>query len=107
MFAALFTSCKKKFDDYYARPSDLADPIYKQLAADVKFSNFVSLIDKAGYKETLAAAGYWTIFAPTDSAFSSDTEFKAFIQSRGFSTGNTMGIKLLSFLHLLTCNDCR
>jgi len=86
MFAALFTSCKKKFDDYYARPSDLADPIYKQLAADVKFSNFVSLIDKAGYKETLAAAGYWTIFAPTDSAFSSDTEFKAFIQSRGFST---------------------
>lgn len=86
LFAALFTSCKKKFDDYYARPSTLADPIYKQLAADGKFSNFVSLIDKAGYKETLAAAGYWTVFAPTDSAFASDTEFASFIQSRGFST---------------------
>lgn len=86
MFAALFTSCKKKFDDYYARPANLADPVYKQLAADGKFTNFVSLIDKAGYKETLAAAGYWTVFAPTDSAFTTDTEFASFIQSRGFST---------------------
>ena len=86
MFAALFTSCKKKFDEYYERPSSLADPIYKQLAADGKFTNFVSLIDKAGYKETLAAAGYWTIFAPTDSAFTADTEFAAFIQARGFTT---------------------
>ncbi len=85
MFAALFTSCKKKFDEYYERPSTLADPIYKQLTADGKFTNFVSLIDKAGYKETLAAAGYWTIFAPTDSAFTADTEFAAFIQARGFS----------------------
>jgi uncharacterized surface protein with fasciclin (FAS1) repeats len=86
MFAALFTSCKKKFDEYYERPAGLADPIYKQLTADGKFTNFVSLIDKAGYKETLAAAGYWTIFAPTDSAFAADTEFAAFIQARGFSS---------------------
>jgi uncharacterized surface protein with fasciclin (FAS1) repeats len=86
LFATLFTSCKKKFDDYYERPSTLADPIYKQLTDDGKFTNFVSLIDKAGYKETLAAAGYWTIFAPTDSAFTADTEFASFIQSRGFSS---------------------
>ena len=86
MFAALFTSCKKKFDDYYARPSNLADPIYTQLAADGKFSNFVTLIDKGGYKQTLAAAGYWTIFAPTDSAFTNDTEFAAFIRDRGFNS---------------------
>jgi uncharacterized surface protein with fasciclin (FAS1) repeats len=85
-FATLFTSCKKKFDDYYARPTNLANPIYKQLVDDGKFTNFVTLIDKAGYKETLAAAGYWTIFAPTDSAFSSDTEFAAYIQARGFSS---------------------
>jgi uncharacterized surface protein with fasciclin (FAS1) repeats len=86
MFATLFTSCKKKFDEYYERPASLAAPIYKQLADDGKFTKFVSLIDKAGYKETLAAAGYWTIFAPTDSAFNSDTEFAAFIQARGFSS---------------------
>jgi uncharacterized surface protein with fasciclin (FAS1) repeats len=86
LFAALFTSCKKSFDDYYARPDNLADPIYKQLVDNGKFTNFVSLIDKAGYKSTLAAAGYWTIFAPTDSAFTADAEFTAFIKSRGFNT---------------------
>ncbi|MGF2412359.1 fasciclin domain-containing protein [Ferruginibacter sp.] len=86
LFAALFTSCKKSFDDYYARPDNLADPIYKQLVDNGKFTNFVSLIDKAGYKSTLAAAGYWTIFAPTDSAFTADTEFAAFIKGRGFNT---------------------
>ncbi|MBS1511524.1 MAG: fasciclin domain-containing protein [Bacteroidetes bacterium] len=86
--AALFSSCKKKFDEYYARPDTLAAPIYQQLTAAGKFSNFISLIDKAGYKSTLAAAGYWTIFAPTDSAFTADTEFAAFIKGRGFNTVN-------------------
>lgn len=83
--AASFTSCKKKFDDFYARPENLAAPVYQQLAAAGKFNNFLALIDKASYKQTLSAAGYWTVFAPTDSAFAADTEFKAFIQSRGFS----------------------
>ncbi len=62
-------SCKKKFDDYYARPSNLEPPIYQQLQSKGKFKNFLAVIDKAGYKETLNAAGYWTIFAPNDSAF--------------------------------------
>lgn len=83
--AASFTSCKKKFDDFYARPENLAAPVYQQLAAAGKFNNFLALIDKASYKQTLSAAGYWTVFAPTDSAFDADTEYKAFIQSRGFS----------------------
>ncbi|MGC4104363.1 fasciclin domain-containing protein [Ferruginibacter sp.] len=86
IIAALFTSCKKKFDEYYERPSNLADPIYTQLVNNGKFTNFVSLIDKAGYKSTLAAAGYWTIFAPTDSAFTADAEFTQFIKDRGFSS---------------------
>lgn len=86
LIAALFTSCKKKFDEYYARPDNLAAPIYKQLVDNGKFTNFVSLIDKAGYGQTLAAAGYWTIFAPTDSAFAADTEFAAFIKARGFNS---------------------
>lgn len=86
LFATLFTSCKKKFDDYYARPDNLGAPIYQQLTAAGKFSNFLTLIDKAEYKQTLSSAGYWTIFAPTDSAFAADTEFAAFIQGRGFSS---------------------
>jgi hypothetical protein len=78
--------CKKKFDDYYARPATLQPPIYQQLDTRGNFTKFVSLINKAGYKETLSAAGYWTIFAPTDSAFSADLEYAAFIKDRGFTT---------------------
>ncbi|HWI92650.1 MAG TPA: fasciclin domain-containing protein [Flavisolibacter sp.] len=62
-------SCKKKFDDYYARPTSLEPAIYQQLQAKGKFKNFLAVIDKAGYKSTLNAAGYWTVFAPNDSAF--------------------------------------
>ena len=63
------SSCKKKFDDYYARPSTLEPPVYQQLQAKGNFKNFLAVIDKSGYKATLSAAGYWTVFAPTDSAF--------------------------------------
>lgn len=62
-------SCKKNFDEYYERPSSLEPPIYQQLQARGNFKNLVAAIDKAGYKDILSAAGYWTFFAPHDSAF--------------------------------------
>jgi uncharacterized surface protein with fasciclin (FAS1) repeats len=65
---ALF-ACKKKFDEYYERPDNLEPPIYQQLQSKGKFKTFLAVIDKSGYKPTLSAAGYWTIFAPNDSAF--------------------------------------
>ncbi|GAA4734229.1 fasciclin domain-containing protein [Flavisolibacter ginsenosidimutans] len=64
-----FTSCKKKFDEYYQRPASLEPPIYQQLQAKGNFKNLLAAIDKAGYKDILDAAGYWTFFAPHDSAF--------------------------------------
>jgi uncharacterized surface protein with fasciclin (FAS1) repeats len=62
-------SCKKKFDEYYERPSSLEPPIYQQLESRGNFKNIIAAIDKAGYKSILGAAGYWTFFAPHDSAF--------------------------------------
>lgn len=82
----LFFSCKKKVDDYYLPPANLEAPIYQQLQAKGNFTQFLSLIDKAGYKQTLSTAGYWTVFAPTDSAISKDTEFTAYLQSKGISS---------------------
>ena len=79
-------SCKKKIDDYYLPPASLEAPIYQQLQTKGNFTQFISLIDKAGYKQTLSTAGYWTIFAPTDSAIQKDTEFAAFLQSKGFGS---------------------
>ncbi|GAB3412876.1 fasciclin domain-containing protein [Niabella aquatica] len=66
----LLGACSKKsFDEYYARPSWLAQPIYQQLDSMGDFKNFLACIDKSGYKEVLGAASSWTVFAPTDAAF--------------------------------------
>ncbi len=63
-------NCRKKaYDEYYGRPDSLEPPIYQQLTAKGNFKNLLAVIDKAGYKNILGAAGYWTFFAPHDSAF--------------------------------------
>jgi uncharacterized surface protein with fasciclin (FAS1) repeats len=64
----LLTGCKKDIK-FYDRPANLAQPIYQQLVARKNFTNLLTLIDKAGYKDILSKAGYWTFFAPNDSAF--------------------------------------
>jgi uncharacterized surface protein with fasciclin (FAS1) repeats len=64
-------SCRKKqWDDYYGRPEGLEPPIYQILQNEGNFTSMLACIDKAGYKEILSNAGYWTLFAPTDEAFS-------------------------------------
>lgn len=70
LLVVFFSNCRKKaFDEFYGRPESLAAPIYQQLQAKGKFKNLLACIDKAGYTATLSAAGYWTLFAPNDSAF--------------------------------------
>ena len=64
------TGCvKKEFETFYARPDNLAQPIYQQLEARKNFTSLLACIDKAGYKDILGKAGYWTFFAPNDAAF--------------------------------------
>jgi uncharacterized surface protein with fasciclin (FAS1) repeats len=66
----VFAGCRKKaFDDYYGRPATLQPPIYQVLQQRGNFTTLLSVIDKAGYKSILGAAGYWTFFAPNDAAF--------------------------------------
>ncbi|MFT3824943.1 MAG: fasciclin domain-containing protein [Chitinophagaceae bacterium] len=68
--ASILTQCQKKaFEDKYDRPDSLQPPIYQQLESLGRFTNLLKLIDKAGYKATLEAGGYWTMFAPNDEAF--------------------------------------
>ncbi|MDP4240369.1 MAG: fasciclin domain-containing protein, partial [Bacteroidota bacterium] len=64
----LLNGCKKNFD-FYKRPANLAQGIYQQLVARKNFTSLIACIDKAGYKNILSNAGYWTFFAPNDSAF--------------------------------------
>jgi uncharacterized surface protein with fasciclin (FAS1) repeats len=65
----VLTNCQDKFDEYYERPDWLAAPIYQQLESRGNFKHFLAAIEKAGYKQTLSTAGYWTLFAPNDAAF--------------------------------------
>jgi len=71
VFAVIaLTACRKKaFDEYYGRPESLESPIYQSLTARGNFKSLLAAIDKSGYKQTLSGAGYWTFFAPNDSAF--------------------------------------
>lgn len=77
---ALMASCSQDvFDEYYARPEGLEDPIYQQLEARGNFKSLTALIGKAGYKDILSKAGYWTMMAPNDEAFAK------FFQEKGIS----------------------
>ncbi len=70
LVCGLLTQCRKKaLDEYYNPPTNLEPAIYQKLQAKGNFKSLLGAIDKAGYKNTLSAAGYWTLFAPTDSAF--------------------------------------
>jgi len=69
LFACLFSACQKEIDEYYARPASLEPTIFLQLEAKGQFSSYLALIVKAGYKDILSSAGYFTVFAPTDDAF--------------------------------------
>ncbi len=66
----LITGCEEKKDKYYKRPESLEPPIYQILEEKGNFSSFLKCIEKAGYKDILNRAGYFTVFAPTDEAFS-------------------------------------
>ncbi|HMP92891.1 MAG TPA: hypothetical protein PKD90_08480, partial [Phnomibacter sp.] len=70
MLAITMPACRKKsWDEYYGRPDSLEPPIYQTLEAKGNFKTFLAVIDKSGYKTTLSTAGYWTLFAPHDSAY--------------------------------------
>lgn len=66
----LLIQCRKKaYDEFYGRPDTLENPIYQVLESKGNFKHLLGAISKAGYKQTLSGAGYWTLFAPNDSAF--------------------------------------
>lgn len=76
----VLSSCSQDvFDEYYARPESLEAPIYQQLETRGNFKNLTALVQKAGYKDILNKAGYWTMMAPNDEAFTK------FFQEKGFS----------------------
>jgi uncharacterized surface protein with fasciclin (FAS1) repeats len=70
LLGCAFTACKNEIDEYYARPDWLEPNIYDMLKEKGQFSSYLSVVDKAGYRDVLGRAGYFMVFAPTKEAFS-------------------------------------
>lgn len=87
----LLISCSRDvYDEYYERPDSLEPPIYQQLEARGNFKNLLVLIEKAGYKDILGKAGYWTMMAPNDEAFTK------FFQEQGLSDVTKIDVETAS-----------
>jgi uncharacterized surface protein with fasciclin (FAS1) repeats len=82
-------SCRDNWEEYYARPDWLAGPIYQQLEKEGRFTTFMSLLEYMGYDEILGKTGYFTLFAPNDSAFD------VFFKSRNISSVEELDTALI------------
>lgn len=92
----IFEGCRdQEFEDHYGRPDWLPSPIYQQLSDKGNFKNFLSCIDKAGYKRTLSSTGYFTVFAPNDAAFTSFFEQQGMDNSNAIDT--TMARQIVTY----------
>ncbi len=70
LFLILVGSCRD--DDYidkYERPAWLAGKVYTQLKAQPELTIFAQCIARAGYDTILDVSGSYTVFAPSDEAF--------------------------------------
>jgi len=64
-----FSSCEKKFDEYYSVPNDLIGTILEVLEKDGNYTQFIKAVQLAGYDDVLGVTGNFTVFAPDDKAF--------------------------------------
>lgn len=92
--------CNEAKEEYYKRPEWLEPPIYQQLKEKGNFINYLKLVDKANYTQTLNAAGYYTVFAPNDDAFSE------FLSQNGYSSvddiDSTMAKEIVTYSMAIT-----
>lgn len=73
IFIIILTGCRDDMENTkYARPDWLAGKVYTQLKAEDDLSVFASCVERVGYDTIINVSGSYTVFAPTDDAF---TEF--------------------------------
>ncbi|MCB9012837.1 MAG: fasciclin domain-containing protein, partial [Bacteroidales bacterium] len=65
----MLASCEKEKIRYYERPAWLKGPLYDQIKSTGQFNEFVKAAEYAGYEATLNSRLTYTIFLPTDEAF--------------------------------------
>jgi uncharacterized surface protein with fasciclin (FAS1) repeats len=70
LFILVLWGCQDDSIDKYSRPKWLAGKVYTQVKAQPELSTFAKCIQLTGYDTILDISGSYTVFAPTDAAFS-------------------------------------
>lgn len=85
---AVIVSCRDQYDYDEHEPEWLGASIYDYLQKDGNFTNYVKLIDDAGYTEVMAKTGSKTLFVARDDAFT------RFFQSNPWGVSSYEGLSL-------------
>lgn len=94
LFSFLFVSCDESRDDV-----ETPKTIYELASMDADLSNLKAAIDKAGLASTLGASGNFTVFAPSNAAFTQ------FLADNGFANLNDVpnaALKEILLNHVLS-----
>jgi uncharacterized surface protein with fasciclin (FAS1) repeats len=96
LFLLFFSlSCKKGFKNYYDDDSPKGGFLYNKLKADPGFSIFTAGLERADLVQFINEGGLYTVFAPTDEAFSK------FLTGNGYASIDDVPMdklfKILSF----------
>ncbi|MBV2165755.1 MAG: fasciclin domain-containing protein [Kaistella sp.] len=94
LFSFLFVSCDESRDDV-----ETPKTIYELASMDADLSNLKAAIDKAGLASTLGASGSFTVFAPSNAAFTQ------FLADNGFANLNDVpnaALKEILLNHVLS-----
>jgi uncharacterized surface protein with fasciclin (FAS1) repeats len=69
LFILVLWGCQDDIIDKYSRPKWLAGKVYTQLKAQPELSTFAKCIELIGYDKILDVSGSYTVFAPSNDAF--------------------------------------
>ncbi len=83
-------SCKQE-PDIYNRPDWLAGKVYTQILAQPELSTFAKCIELTGYDEILDVSGSYTVFSPSNEAFT-----KFFAQNTKYNSVESIPIDELT-----------
>ena len=90
----LFFSCSKGFKDYYDEENTKGGFLYDKIKSSPEFSTFTKGLERANLVQFISQGGLYTVFAPTDEAFSK------FLNNNGYSSIDVVPVDKLS--HILS-----
>lgn len=80
VLALMVFQCQKERDKYYEEPTWTGRPMYEQLQIEGNFDKFLQCVDRSKNLEAFKGNGYWTVFAPNNSAMD------AYLTSKGYAS---------------------